>query len=115
MKRLNEKLFDALTIASNQTSAILNCGDVYCFGIVTTVAGAAVSGTIKLQVSNDMGTNETGLGVTNWADLGTARTLSAAGSFADNFDGQSFKWVRAVYTTAAGTGTITVNFNGKGA
>jgi hypothetical protein len=115
MKRENKQLFNALTIGSTQTSAIMSIQDIYCLSLVTTVAGASISGTVKLQVSNDKGSDDVGTGVSNWADYGTARTLSAAGSFADNFDGIGFKWARVVYTTAGGTGTITAWINGKGA
>lgn len=114
MKRLNERLFNAVSVGSNQTSPILNCGDVYCISIVSTFAGGTPSGVLKFQGSNDMGDKEDGTGVVNWADIGTPRTLSAAGTFADNLDAIGYKFIRVVYT-AGGTGTMTVWFNGKGA
>jgi hypothetical protein len=113
MKRIQERILNAANVATSVNSPIFNCGDIYVISLVTTVTGTP-SASIKFQASNDEATNESGAGVTNWADIGSTRTLSAAGTFADNIDGIGYKWVRVVLT-GGGTGTITATVNAKGA
>ena len=97
-------------MGANLTSGALNIKDYvgFCFFIKWT--GLTVSGTWKLQVSNDSGTP------TNWTDLSGA-TYVATGPDSALFIVTSafYAHVRAVYTRAAGTGTVTeAYFTGKG-
>ena len=92
-------------------------------------------GTLKLQVSNDMvtpyiaGTNPIGsyvdpadpaISVVNWADYTgsvastTTYASASSGNLLWNAADTSYRWIRAAYTSASGTGTLTVNFLGKG-
>jgi len=84
----------------------------YAFhGIVT----GTVTGTFILQASCDSGRTPRGDGVTNWVDIaGATATLALATPVMINVQNPGYKWVRAVYTPSAGTGTISVRMTGKG-
>lgn len=117
----------ALTVASGATgdlSASFNSDpfDVYAMttiAIAATVSGSAtLNGTIKLQASCDHGQRSgqaPPTGVTNWVDIaGTTSTITADGSTMWNLSGVGFKWLRAVYTRTAGTGTVAIRAHAKG-
>lgn len=90
--------------------------------IQAAVSGSALlNGTLKLQVSCDVGLDSgTGpggiLNVTNWTDYaGSETTITADGTTLWNVSQCAFKWIRVVYTRTAGTGTLTIRANAKGA
>lgn len=96
----------------------------YAIQLVTT--GAAVTGTFKLQASNDLPDREdpdTGLSINpapasmNWTDIdGSSTTVAAAGTVVWNASNVGYRWVRVVWTEgAASTGNVTGRVNGKGA
>lgn len=108
----------------------------YYFGLsIQAVWSGNPVGTLKLQVSNDTviadqaGTNPLGTytvasdpadQVTNWSDytgsVASTSSYSSAsgGSLLWNASQVGYRWVRAAYVTASGSGTLTVNFLGKG-
>ena len=89
------------------------------FSITGTVSGAsALNGTLKLQASNDLGFDNgaTITGVTNWVDLASSsQAITANGSVQWNYNGAGFRWLRVVYTRTAGSGTLLLRINAKGA
>lgn len=79
------------------------------------------SGTLKLQASNDLGRQASGYpetddGVSNWTDItGSSQVIAAAGNHMWQVENAGYRWVRAVYTRSAGSGTVTsAKFNVKG-
>lgn len=80
--------------------------DVYSLQIVTT--GATVTGTFKLQASNDA-PESTAHSSMSWTDIdGSSQTVTTAGSVVWNAFGAGYEWVRIVWTesgTAAGSVT----------
>lgn len=108
----------------------------YYFGVsLHAVWSGSAQGTLKLQVSNDTvvadqaGINMAGDytvptdpadGVINWADYTgsiastTSYASASAGSLLWNAADSGYRWIRAAYVSASGSGTLTVNFLGKG-
>lgn len=96
-------------------------------------SGSTARGYLKVQVSNDIvplkpspaiantpvsqvvGTDPAG-NVVNWSDYSNSIiSISGDGSHVININSNiSFNWIRVVYTKIAGTGTLNVNFSGKG-
>lgn len=107
-------MLDAVNIASSVNSDPILAEHLYTWTVQSVISGATPTGTMTVQGSCDEGLNDEGAGVTNWFTLGTARTFTVAGTFADNFDGQGCKWVRVIYTTNTSVGTLTVKINAKG-
>ncbi len=77
------------------------------------------TGTLKLQISNDVvkvapGTNPSA-NVVNWSDYtGSSQSISAAGNFTWNCFDVGYRWVRLVYVRASGSGTLNATYCGKG-
>lgn len=70
------------------------------------------TGTFKLQCSNDPGTpnssNQQAVGVVNWTDVaGSSQGVVAGGDITWNVQNAGYNFVRVVYTSAGGTGTVT--------
>lgn len=108
----------------------------YYFGLsIQAVWSGNPVGTLKLQVSNDTTVADTaginmGGGYTvptdpadwvvNWSDytgsIASTSSYSSAsgGSLLWNASQVGYRWVRAAYVVASGSGTLTVNFLGKG-
>jgi hypothetical protein len=71
------------------------------------------NGVLKLQTSCDLVSD--GSSVVNWTDLnGDSVTITTAGSTIFRHSGLGDRWIKAVYTFSSGTGTLNVNFSGKG-
>lgn len=72
------------------------------------VATGTLTGTLKLQASNDPQT----LGnPTNWTDIsGATVSVSSAATFLIPKLDISYEFVRAVFTASAGTGTLSAQF-----
>lgn len=101
--------------AASITGAPINLESIYCYSIQIVVTGGPPTGTLKLQMSNDLGTDIIGTNITNWTDItGATIAVAAAGSFAFYVDAASYRWVRMVYTRTAGSGTLNARSNTKG-
>ena len=86
---------------------------------ITVSAQSSYGATAKLQVSNDMGLDSVGTGVTNWTDLpnsGSSANISLAANATSvwNVDGCFYKWIRVFSTQSAGSATLNIRANGKG-
>lgn len=93
--------------SSFQTSGILleqNRG----FSIQAVFSGSPV-GTVKLQVSNDLGGDTP---VVNWNDVASSNfAVSGAGVFDWNVSPFHFRWISVAYVSTSGTGSCTCVFN----
>lgn len=117
MKTNSIKLLDNVSLAGTTpiTSIILPMDRVYCFGLQSIVSGASIAGSFQMFVSCEQGRDEQGAGVTAWAPLDSATTLTTAGSSIINKDGIGYRWFKVVFTPASGTGNLTLIINTKGA
>jgi hypothetical protein len=116
-------------IVTNNTLTVSNSGDMsqatlstnpinldqkYGFSIHAVFTGTP-TGTLKIQGSNDVGSDGIGTGVSNWSDIpGQTLAVAAAGNGMFNVDASYYKWARLFYTKAGGTGTLTARLNSKG-
>lgn len=97
-------------------------------GSIQAIASSATTarGYLKVQVSNDIvplkagtnipvGTDPAG-NVTNWTDYSNSIiSISGNGSHVVNINSTiGFNWIRVVYTKISGSGTLNINFMGKG-
>lgn len=106
----NNTYLASASLASNNTSAAINVSDWTHFSLMLVWTGTP-TGSFKLQCSNDM------QAPTNWEDVtgSSFAVAGAAGQLVFNYDTAPFKWVRLVYTSTSGTGTITVaQYHAKG-
>lgn len=133
--RMNARVIGSgLSMATNVTTQGVDLQ--YYFGLsIHAIWTDNPQGTLKLQVSNDTvvadqaGVNMAGTytvptdpadAVTNWADytgsVASTTTYSSAsgGSLLWNAADTGYRWVRAAYVSASGSGVLTVNFLGKG-
>lgn len=104
MRYYNDPILNAANAATNQNSTAVNV-QLARFASVQAVVTGSATGTLKLQVSNDDNGSPT-----NWSDLtGATVSVSGAGVYLIPAQNMSYQFIRAVYTAASGTGTITVN------
>lgn len=93
-------------------------------GSISAVWTGTPVGTLSLEVSNDYvsvgsgpnnaQTNQS-VNVTTWSDYTNShQAVSGPGNFTWNLNYLGFRWIRLTYTPASGTGSITVQFSGKG-
>ena len=77
------------------------------------------TGTLKLQISNDIVKvgigNDQAANVVNWTDYTNSPVFltGTSGDFVWNVFDVGYRWVRLVYVHSAGTGTINATFSGK--
>lgn len=108
------------SMAGNLNSNGEEVNQIFNYSIQAVFSGAPV-GTFKLQVSCDdvpVGLNgqDPAINVVNWVDYtGSSAAIAAAGNFMWIVADCGYKWVRLVYTRTSGTGTLNVEYNGKGA
>lgn len=95
------------------TSTIVPMDAVYSYCLQTIVAGASIAGSFQLYGSCEEGGDQ-GQGVTAWAPIDSAVTLTTAGSTLINKDGIAYRWFKVVFTPASGTGTLTLVLSTKG-
>jgi hypothetical protein len=123
--------FAPVQIVTNQSmttsfnSIGIDCNQHALASIQAEWTGATATGTLKLQISDDIvpvqpttgnpvGANPAGE-VVNWSDYtGSTTTVSGPGNFMWNMVYVGFRWVRLVYTSSSGTGTLNATFAGKG-
>lgn len=92
------------------TSLSLDMTNSRDFAIQAVFSGAPV-GTLKLQVSNDIGDCAN---ATNWMDYtNTSQAVTSSGNFLWNVASGNYHCVRAVYTKTSGTGTLNAVYGRK--
>ena len=90
---------------TNITSEILDLTNIYLLSFQHVSTGT-ISGSVKLQLSNDK---------LNWVDQATTTTVSGAGTALASFADIAAKWGRLVYVATSGTtNTLLVHINTKG-
>lgn len=116
MRTNNKIILDGTTMGGTTAvdSSIISLESVYCYSIQIVAAGATASGSVQMKVSNDQGVDELGTGVTHWALLDSATSVSALGTTMVNKDGVGYRWLKVTYTPASGSGTLTLTINTKG-
>lgn len=130
-----KELFDSLnmSVAGAQASIGLPVDQLFMGSVVLDWSGSSSAGTLKLQCSNDdvpikpsapvansgvsqfVGSDPAG-NVVNWADIANKSYTVASNSGCQVIElaQMPYKWVRAVYTKSAGTGSLNATFVGKG-
>lgn len=120
MRLLNKLLLqnqDA-SVSFNSPAGLL--AHVFGFSIQAIITGTA-AGTMKLQGSNDPVPDSDFPSTpvwtpTNWTDVAnSSEPVTGAGTLMYDFNQcPGYNWVRVVYTSSSGTGTISLRFNTKG-
>jgi hypothetical protein len=117
MRSNNHAIVTNGVMASNIVSSDIYLDQVFAFGIQAVWTGTP-GGTLKVQVSLDIGPDVNGVGsaVVNWTDVAGSSVLltGAGGNFYWDFPEQSLRWARLVYTAATGAGTLNARANLKG-
>lgn len=120
MKSPNDLLVNAANAAQSFESPAFLLDQMFGVSFQVIIAGTPI-GTMKLQGSNDFGTNVLNgnnptLGVTNWTDItGSSQSITGAGTGVYNAVNDLFRWIKVVYTAVSGSGSISVRVNAKGA
>lgn len=96
------------------TSTIVPLINVYAFALQAVVTGSVFAGAYQMYISCDEGLDESGTGVTNWATLDSAVTISAATTTIVNKPDIAYRWLKVVFTPNNGTGTLTLTVSTKG-
>lgn len=111
----NIALLNVADASVDQKSAAESLHCMYGFSGITYMTGAS-TGSLKWQISNLPYNITPGVSDPSWVDLANStQALSAATNYSQNFDALYYNWCRCVYTKTNGSsGTISVQFNGKG-
>jgi hypothetical protein len=111
MKPVNDQALNAVTTSTNST-ALHTTFQLMCS--VQAVATGTIAGTVKIQFSNDA--VPLPALVTNWNDIPSATiTLTGTpGPFAIPQTNICYEWVRVVFTSSGGAGTVTANYKSIG-
>lgn len=113
----NAIALDGYTTSASITTDAMRVEHINNFTVQGT-ATSTLTGTLKLQCSCDNGpemNGDTAPPVVNWVDIaGATATLSSSAATIFNVADAGYRWVRAVYTVASGSGNLTLRFNGKG-
>lgn len=95
-----------LVVSSTDLSSSMTSNGIFVercteYSIQLVFTGTPV-GEFKLQGSLDAGTPS------NWTDItGSEESITEAGDILWNAQGVGYRWVRLVYTSTSGTGTLT--------
>jgi hypothetical protein len=115
MRLENKALFSAVDASVDETSAAQTLEHMYGFSALIYMTGAS-TGTVSWEASNDQATEPGKIASTSWVAIpSSSQVTAAATNYAQNFDGQYYRWVRCKYVKNNGSaGTLTVQFNAKG-
>lgn len=115
MRVANFTVFNAVDGSTNQTSSAFSVYSAYGWAAQFVIT-STVTGTLKVQVSCDPGMPDLGPNsVTNWTDMTNgSQAISGSGTVVFNVNLGFYNWVRFVYTSTSGSGTITGTLNLKG-
>jgi hypothetical protein len=113
MRFLNEKAFNEISVATSVNSQVFDISHIYVLSIHGKSTGVGANGSYKLQVSNQ----DVAYGslVTDWVDYPSiTQTIAGTASYYQTVDAVGARWARLVFTTASGTGTLSVWIMAKG-
>lgn len=106
VNKLNIKLFDNISAASNIVSEPLNIQSIYCFCVqITWKNFSARNPKISLLVSNSL--EEEFVEIDNFTPTGNL------GGEIINIERAGYGFIKIQYSCSSGTGNITVSVNGK--
>ena len=118
MRQNTALLMDAVANDADKQSGVLDIRQVYALSFVATFTDAASTGTLKVQVSNDIPVDTVAppqFVPTNWADAPSASvSVTAGGTLALQLNPLDFAWARITWTRTAGAGTFSVRTNTQG-
>jgi hypothetical protein len=107
------KMFDAVSLGASQTSTATVVNGLDNIGMTVAWAGTSPVGTLEIQCATaDLGQDET----ITWTalDFGSAISIGgASGTHTISINQLPYNLIRAVYTRASGTGSMTVVITGK--
>lgn len=125
MRIANESLIGvppvAVSMAADFQLRALWLGHICNYSIQLVFTGSP-TGTLSLQCSNDPGTPDgaapanQATGVTNWTDIPSSdQSITDGGNHTWDVSNAGYTWVRAIYSSASGTGSlISARANVKG-
>lgn len=105
---------NAVTINVNRNSNPYPLYDTYGLAAQAIITGT-VAGTLKIQGTCDKSQLGDGSDIAaNWTDIASSsQNVSNAGTLIWNLDATYYTFIRFVYTSTSGTGTLTININAK--
>lgn len=109
----NFKAFDSVDISSTKTSAKSDVSGMDEGIYLVNWSGTTPIGVLTVEASNSSANDfRAGTEVWNSLDFGTAMNVTGnTGNHEINFTSMSFKWIRIIYTTTSGIGTMSAHFN----
>lgn len=117
MRTNNVQIVTSAAMTEDLVSSYLYLDQIIAYG-VQAVWTAGPTGTLKIQVSIDVGIDLAGDGVVTWSDVSGSEVNLAgiAGNFYWDLSEiiPSARWARLVYTFTSGTGTLNARQNLKG-
>lgn len=135
MRSFNKQISTGVALNVNSNSPYVQLKNIYTYSVAANYTGS-VTGSIKLQASNDPETNDTQVNVpytagqtptnppskapVNWADI-TGSTFALTPGITEtmwNVNAVGYNYVRVVFTDGSGganTSTMNIVVNGKGA
>jgi hypothetical protein len=116
MRAANTQIFNAVSMATNQTSINIPLYNVYGWSAQFVFTGSPV-GTMAVYVSCDpYPDNQAGLPApTNFTLLADSTlNIAAAGDITYNVNLAFYNWIKFVYTRTSGSGSLTGRVNLKG-
>lgn len=111
MRSFNDPVFAAVTNTGTVTSIAIDASYLISATVQAKFTDVAAAGTLKLQASNDNALP------TNWNDIPNSSATVASGALtttppiAAPF---SYRWIRAVFVSSGGAGTINGVMQGIG-
>ncbi len=107
-----------VSMSVSQTSIGLDLNQIHLASIQAVWSGTLASGSLSLEVSNDVvlpsQSGNPAANVVNWTTYtGSATTVSGSGDFLYNLLDSGYRWIRLKYTSLSGTGTINASYSGK--
>lgn len=116
---VNNKIASAISMGGTFNSSIVDIKNLNNVSVEAVwYQGSTPIGALNLQGSNQVVNSTTS--VASWTDLstsvynGSVAVSGNTGSYLYNVTNVGFRWLRAVYTRTSGSGTIDLNFTGKG-
>jgi hypothetical protein len=108
MRLLNDILMNASDASANVNSLGIDSSFMVAVSASAVVTGTA-AGTLKLQACNDK------LTPTHWIDVPSAsQAVAGAGNYLIPKLDVAYQWLRVIYVSTSGTGTITANLKSIG-
>lgn len=110
MRVTDDQILTAQTMAAD-ASIIQQLEQIFAYSMEAVYTGSP-NGTLSLQASNDYNPN-TGNGT--WTEIvDSPNAITGAGSSFWNVTSSNYKFVKLVYVRSSGTGSLSVNFYGRG-